>query len=108
MAAHLSVSGVANGTQVQLLVGQSLKVSLDANPTTGYQWSVVTAGTLEVASKSYVAAKTDRVGSGGTEVIVFTAPSAGTQHLALGYSQPFDATVPAAKTFTLTVVVTAT
>jgi inhibitor of cysteine peptidase len=102
---EVDVTARDNNTTVTLPLGASLVLSLDANPTTGFTWTVGQRGTLQQASRTYVPGNTSLVGSGGTQRFTFAPTAAGTQTLTLTYSQPFDTTTPPAKTFTLTVVV---
>ena len=109
MLAVLSVLGVitlgpgANGTHVALHQGDALVVRLPGNATTGYRWAVTrTPPSLHLVRATYVAPRTDVVGSGGTYVFRFTtARGAGT--LSLGYRRPWEKQTAPLRTFHVTV-----
>jgi inhibitor of cysteine peptidase len=105
----LSVGAEANGTQVDLEVGQELVVTLESNPSTGYGWHVaeIDEGILsQVGETEYNQASGDEqlVGAPGTETLRFEAVASGTTTLLLGYDRVWES-VPPEQTFTLTVVV---
>jgi inhibitor of cysteine peptidase len=101
----VSVGASDDHGTVHLSTGQILEVSLPANPTTGFSWAVVEQSGLVAAGSRYVPAphRPGLVGSGGTAVFEFRAPSRGVQHLDMTYAQHFDPSVPPARTFSLTV-----
>jgi inhibitor of cysteine peptidase len=105
----LALGVEANGTQVELKVGQQLVITLESNPTTGYGWHVaqIDEGVLtQVGEVEYNPSSSDEqlVGSGGTETLTFEAVAAGTTTLTLGYDRIWE-TVPPEQTFTLTIVI---
>lgn len=67
--------------QVRLMPGESVKVRLSTNLTTGYSWSTKVTrdkSAVTVSKGSYTAPTTDLVGAPGTTVWTITAKSAGT------------------------------
>lgn len=94
-----------NGTVQALLVDQQLRVSLDANPTTGYTWAVdgELPPQLEQQGEPVYTAASGAIGAGGTEVWVFKGVSAGTGALKLKYWRSFEPTTAPEETFELTV-----
>ena len=96
-----------NGSEVTLNVGDTLEISLAGNPTTGYQWLLMT-NTEPVLGHAddpeYVADETDEdiVGSGGTFTFTFEALEAGQVDLELGYMRIWES-VPPIETYTLAV-----
>jgi len=101
--ATVELSGSDSGTAAQLAVGQELRISLDANPTTGYAWALDGAlpAQLEQVGDPEYSADTGAIGSGGTEVWTFFARETGTATLGLKYWRSFEPTVPPVATFTV-------
>jgi len=104
-AAPVQLTQKDSGATQQLAIGQELRISLDANPTTGYQWAI--DGTLpaqlqQVGQAKYTAGST-AMGAGGVEVWTFTGKSSGEGVLKLKYARSFEPTAPPARTFTVAV-----
>jgi len=89
-------------------IGKTFTVALDANATTGYNWSQAIRDTNVVAylDNAYVAEAHDPqvVGGGGTDTFTFKAVGKGTTTITLAYARPWES-VPPAKTRTITVTV---
>lgn len=99
-----SLTGSDNGKTVQAHVGDEINIALDANPTTGYGWSVEkSGGTLLTLKQSNYAASSSAVGSGGTETLTFVAKSAGTANLQLKYWRSFEGDKSIARHFVVTI-----
>jgi len=101
------IGEAANGSQVQLAIGQTFEVALPGNPTTGYTWTVwgVLPSQVSTVSDSYeTSAPAGVVGAGGVQTIAFRAATAGSATLTLGYARPWESVQPA-KTFEVTLVV---
>ncbi len=86
----VSVSG-----PVTLAVGQDLLVTLDSNPTTGYDWEVDAApdaAVLTMGERVYVPTPVDPgiSGSGGATTTRFTAVAAGTTSIVLRYKRSWE------------------
>lgn len=67
----------------------SLTISLDSDPTTGYKWEVIELEgqkIVEVTDDNYVASETE--GTSGKEVWTFHVLKAGTGLISMEYSQP--------------------
>ncbi len=95
------------GRQVELREGEKILITLDANPTTGYQWEIVEVDNSilkQVGEAEYDADSPKLVGSGGEENFRFEAVGTGVTDLQLIYHQPWE-TVPPVDTFSLTIVV---
>ena len=104
----ITVTEQDSGKTIEVAVGQKILVQLSANPTTGYQWSVLGKLAPLVFVKSDYAPNpqaADRMGAGGTQALRFTAKSAGKVELKLGYARPWEKDMAPAKTFVVTVVV---
>jgi inhibitor of cysteine peptidase len=95
-----------DGREINLRVGDGVKLSLEENPTTGYRWEflVKPEAVCVVVSDAYVAGG-GGVGSGGVHNWVFRAVDRGTSVIRLAYRRPWEKDVAPAQTFTLTVVI---
>lgn len=98
-----SLSDEANGQTLVVAVGDTLAVSLASNPTTGYEWEVLTIDPviLRFDGKSYAGSFPAAVGSGGAETLCFTALAQGSTQLALMYHRPFETGIPPLETFAI-------
>jgi inhibitor of cysteine peptidase len=96
------------GDTFETTVGKTFTIALDANATTGYNWSQTIKDTNMVAyvDNAYVAEARDPqvVGGGGTDTFTFKAVGKGTTTITLAYARPWES-VPPAKTRTITVTV---
>jgi inhibitor of cysteine peptidase len=103
----LDLKEADNAATVQVSRGGEVRVTLDANATTGYSWTLarIDPGVLERTQQEYVAPQTSRVGAGGREVWRFKARSAGTTPLRLEYRRPWEKDTAAARVFEVTVTV---
>ncbi len=82
--------------------GQTLKVVLDGNPSTGFTWTVASApeflkseGEPEFASE----AASGVVGAGGKQTLTFSVTATGKGPLSLTYLRPWETGTPPAETF---------
>ena len=99
-----------DGRTIELAMGQTLVLELDANPTTGYSWQVAesAAGILEqVGEPTFKRAATDAatVGAGGVQVYTFRAAESGEGLLELVYHRLWGEDVDPLNIFTVKVVV---
>ena len=91
---HLNLDAGSDGSRVEMSVGQTLVVTLDANPSTGYGWEKVLSedGVLQqVGDTEYRqgAAAKGLVGAGGQQILRFKAEKSGQTTLDLVYHQQF-------------------
>ena len=95
---------------IRARVGETFVIVLDANPTTGYSWSVVDSAGSRIANvgSAFLRSETGRVGAGGKQILLFRATSPGAAALTFRYVRPFDsATFAGAKAAVFHVVVAA-
>ena len=97
-----------NGREMQLKKGQTLVVTLEGNPTTGYSWEL--AGPLDEqvlrqAGEPEFESESDLVGAGGVQILRFEAVNAGKFTLKLVYHRPWEKDVEPLETYSLQVVV---
>jgi predicted secreted protein len=91
-------------------VGQTFVIVLDANPTTGYSWSVVDSFGSRIANvgSAFLRPQSGRVGAAGKQILLFRATSPGATALTFRYVRPFDSTTFAgAKTLVFHVIAAA-
>ncbi|MFG1795700.1 protease inhibitor I42 family protein [Nocardia sp. NPDC049149] len=106
--AAVTVTEADNGKERRLETGQSLVVTLPANPSTGYSWQIaeVDANLVRVQGEpEYKADPTKPVmpGSGGTSVWTFVGAVPGATKLVMNYLRPWEQGVEPAQTFSLTI-----
>lgn len=105
------LSDADNGATISLKAGESVSISLESNPTTGYSWQVVAIDESLLEMVGEPEYQSDRkggpliVGAGGTERFTFKALSPGEATLTLGYARPWEADVPPIETFSIYIVV---
>jgi len=94
------------GTTTDAAVGDTIVVSLEANPTTGYSWEFSAGDTFEIVSSEYVPDPnpSDVAGSGGTQIVTLKVTKAGTSDLTGTYRQQWNSPSPGAQPdFSMTV-----
>ncbi len=94
-----------SGTSQEVAVGQELRITLDANPSTGYRWAVDgrLPEQLEQRGEPRYTAGSSALGAGGTEVWTFAGKQAGAGSLRLKYWRSFEPTVAPIATFAVNV-----
>ena len=102
------VNVTESGKQIELAPGDSLVVTLDSNPSTGFAWSIsaiTDEGVINDVGSEFVGADTGMMGAGGQEVWTFEALDEGTSTIEMQYSRSWETSVEPAGTFNVTVVV---
>lgn len=100
-ARTVTVGAAANGKSLELKSGTTLVVRLAANPTTGYDWAVVSKPkALKLVKRTYLAAPPMRIGQGGTDVFRFSVRS-GRGRLKLVYRRSWEKGKAPLRTFLL-------
>ena len=95
-----------DGTQIELEQGQTLAITLNSNPTTGYSWAPnegQTGDVLVLIGKPEYKSKSNLIGGGGTETLRFRADRPGTTTLELVYRRPWEKDAKPAQTYALDV-----
>ena len=74
-----------SGQSLPLKVGDTFTVSLEENPTTGFQWAVNSTGggLVQLQSSEYIPVTGARIGQGGQKVLTFKAQRPGSGQLQL-------------------------
>lgn len=99
-----------NGKTVTVRPGDTVRIKLRSNRTTGYSWALTGKLDEKVLKSEGNEYKVDdhpegMVGVGGSDVWTFTALAAGKTEIALGYARPWEKDKEPAQAFKLTVVV---
>ena len=97
-----------DGHEMQLKRGQTLVVTLEGNPTTGYSWEVaepLDEQVLRQAGEPEFKAESDLVGAGGVQILRFEAVNAGRTTLKLAYRRSWEEGVEPLETYSIQVVV---
>ena len=104
---EVKIGDTDNASQVPLEVGQTLVLSLDSNPTTGYQWEIteLDEAILKQTGHEYEADQPVLIGSGGKEVWRFQAQSSGSTTLSLGYKRSWEERIEPIQTYSVEVAV---
>lgn len=103
----LALEAKDNGRQIELEKGQTLAISLEGNPSTGYTWEMVESedSILRQVGEIEFEAESDLVGAPGTQTLRFEAVESGQTELKLVYHRPWEKDVEPLETFTLQVTV---
>jgi inhibitor of cysteine peptidase len=103
----MNVNESQNGTSVDLKTGDMLVITLEGNPTTGYQWEMLpnTDGIVELQGDPEYKSGGNQVGSGGKYSFNVKAVKAGTTRVDLKYYRSFEADVPPIQTFSIDITV---
>jgi len=95
-----SLTEADNGKQITLRAGDTLTVTLESNPTTGYSWQVMDLDQtvlVQDGQPEYKQAPSSEglVGAGGTETFHFKAVGPGEGSLSMGYMRSWESVQPA-------------
>ena len=97
------------GRQVRVLlnVGDTLRVILPANASTGYRWQVAgnDATILQLSGSKNLAGGEQRPGAVGKQSLTFVAKTAGKDRLVLNYSRPWEKNARPAQSYAVEVTV---
>ena len=96
-----------DGSQVELNAGQTLVVSLEGNPTTGYTWEAAELDeqVLRQVGETEFKPESDAIGAGGVQTLHFETVNSGQTTLNLVYHRPWEEDVEPSETFSVQVVV---
>jgi inhibitor of cysteine peptidase len=95
--------------EIAVSAGDSFKVSLESNPTTGFSWpeqaQVNDTAVLKQMNHEYVEPDSELMGAPGQEVWTFKALKKGTATISMEYSRTWEGGEKAEWTFVLAVTV---
>jgi inhibitor of cysteine peptidase len=93
-----------DGQEIQLPVDQTAELSLTENPTTGFQWSLVSTGEpVCVLVSESLESDAESHGRAGIHHWQFRSVLAGVGKIELVYQRPWERNATPARTFTLRV-----
>ena len=102
-AASISLTGSDNGKTIQAHVGDEISIALDANPSTGYGWSVEKSdGTMLTLKRSNFLRRAARL-QWRDKTLTFVAKSVGATHLQLKYWRSFEGEKSITRRFAITI-----
>lgn len=110
-AGKISLTAPDNGSHLTLHPGELLRISLPANPSTGYDWHVISMpdAHLKLIEQEFMpGSDTLRVGAPGVTVLVFRAVSPTGRvsgNLELGYFRSWEGASTAEKRYALRITV---
>jgi inhibitor of cysteine peptidase len=102
----ITITDADNGKTIDVLRFRTIKLSLESNPTTGYNWKLVSPTdrrVLRLYYSKYIRTPTKLVGSGGHEEWKFRAIAPGTAEVKTIYIRPWEGQTPPVKTFAVTI-----
>lgn len=104
---EVKVTDKEAGGSVEVAKGGTLEVTLEGNPTTGYNWEVesVDDKILKQEGEPEFNAESDAMGAGGMVTLKFKAEEAGKTDLKLVYHRSWEKDEDPAKTFEVSVTV---
>lgn len=96
--------------EIEVNAGDSFKVTLCSNPTTGFEWSeaaqIGDQAVVKQVNHKFTASKNKQLaGAAGQEIWTFRALQEGTTTISMEYSQPWEGGTKVEWTFELTVVI---
>ncbi|MBI5232127.1 MAG: protease inhibitor I42 family protein [Coriobacteriales bacterium] len=97
----LELTEADSGSTQEMQTGQLAVITLDANPSTGYEWQVdgEVPAQLAQSGEPEFEAESDAIGAGGKERWSFMAKETGEGTLKLIWLRPWEKDTPPAKTF---------
>ncbi|MBF0544622.1 MAG: protease inhibitor I42 family protein [Candidatus Riflebacteria bacterium] len=101
---EVCIDNTSNGKEMTLFVGQTLSLSLEENPATGYRWTIedFKPSVLEQLEAIFKQpAKSDPADSSGKRIFGFLAKKVGETPLKLEYQRPWSETTKPAQTFSI-------
>jgi inhibitor of cysteine peptidase len=98
---------IDSGRTIRMQSNGTLKIVLDANPTTGYQWKAMPWDTdvIEQIDEPVYKPRSEAIGSGGEITFYFKALSTGQTPIKFIYFRAFEKDVSPIKSFKVTIVV---
>lgn len=88
-------------SQIAVAAGATFSITLDANPSTGYQWALLEpldAAVIELIGSEYQRPASTMPGAGGAEIWTFRAIRGGTARITLRYGRPWERDAPPLET----------
>lgn len=101
------ITQAQNQSKVKVKKDANFQVLLNANPTTGFDWRILSydSTVIEIKKKSFIKSDTQRMGAPGKQVFKFKAIAAGTTDLRLIYVRPWERATSEADSFRVQIIV---
>ncbi len=103
----VKLSASDNGKTVEVPAGSEIVITLDGNPTTGYNWEAKDLDSSmlqQVGEPEFKSSNPDLIGSGGSITLTFKSLKAGTTTLNLIYHRSWETDVAPLSEYTVTIV----
>ncbi len=89
---------------IQLTKGQKFTVTLESNPTSGFEWLPKFDGSIiNLISHDFQSSTAKRIGSSGKDIFTFLAISSGSGNLKMLYKRSWEEQFVAEKVFAINV-----
>jgi inhibitor of cysteine peptidase len=88
---------VSTNATLSVKINQQFYITLDSNPTTGYEWQIASVSNPDVVgfvSSQYIPPESQLLGAGGKQILTFNATQEGNATVMLQYVRPFETGVP--------------
>ncbi|OPY29935.1 MAG: Chagasin family peptidase inhibitor I42 [Methanocella sp. PtaU1.Bin125] len=92
-----------NGKTITVKPGETIKIQLDENPTTGYSWAFNATPGLTIAQDVYHEPDSDLVGAGGVHEWQIKATGTGNQQVSAVYRRSWEPVTGSEDTFVLNI-----
>lgn len=106
-AGDVKLTASDNGKTVDVKAGSEIMITLEGNPSTGYNWEAKDLDTSllqPVGEPEFKSSNPAAVGSGGTITLTFKSLKAGSTKLNLVYHRSWETDVAPLSTYTVTIV----
>ena len=102
----IQIGEFTGSVHVSLQPGDTLRVVLPSNPSTGYSWHTAgNSSVLDLKSSANTHAAGSNLGAPGKQTLTFTALTPGSDDLMLDYNRPWEKGKPAARRYIIAVTV---
>lgn len=105
--ADVEVTEADNGKSYTVRTGDHVQITLNSNPTTGYEWAVQSLkGTvISYLGSNYESSGGNMPGTGGTQTLTFRAELPGDSPIELKYWRSFEGDSSIGQTFSIQITV---
>jgi inhibitor of cysteine peptidase len=100
-AKDMNITEDMNGQTISIVTGSKITLSLQSNPTTGFNWEIVDfdPSILSLVGEPYYKSDSALIGSGGVLTYTFQVLNQGTSNLKLVYQRSWEKEIAPAQTF---------
>jgi inhibitor of cysteine peptidase len=103
--ADVEVTDADNGKSYTVRAGDHIQITLNSNPTTGYEWAVqsIKGTVISYLGSNYQSSGASMPGTGGTQTLTFRAELPGDSPIELKYWRSFEGDSSIGQTFSIQV-----